>query len=372
MRTSHLIRRVGPAVVVAAATLAVAPSADAQGTGGGHPQFDAGVVYTETNSTAGNALEVFYRDRTGALSAGGSYATGGTGTGSGLGSGHSVVASSDGRTVLAVNAGSNTVSAFGLRSQGLHQLGQATPSGGTTPTSVTIWGKFVYVLNAGTGTISGFYLDGRAGLLPIQSSTQPLAASGTTMDSQIQFDRTGHVLIVDERGVNEIQTFVVSRDGLARPAQTVSSTAGGPFGFDVDQAGHVLFSDVAIGTSSGASSYDVSSRGVLHENGAPVSTGQTAACWLAVIGHHAYTDNAGSGSISTFAVKRDGQLTLTGSTVISPTAHPLDMAGANGKFLYVLANGLNKLIGYRVAADGSLTQVTEVPVPAGAAGLGAH
>jgi 6-phosphogluconolactonase len=306
------------------------------------------------------------------VSAGGSYATGGAGTGTGLGSGHSVVASNDGRTVLAVNAGSNTVSAFELRSQGLHLLGQAAPSGGTTPTSVSISGKFVYVLNAGSGAISGFYLNGRAGLLPIPGSTQPLAASGTATDSQIQFDRTGHVLIVDERGVNKIQTFVVSHAGVARPKQTVTSTAGGPFGFDVDQAGHVLFSDAALGESSGASSYDVSARGILTQNGTPVSTGQTAACWLAAVGHYAYTDNAGSGSISTFAVRPNGDLSLTGTTVISSTAHPLDMAGAGGKFLYVVANGLNEVIGYRVAANGSVTQVSEVPVPAGVAGLGAH
>ena len=72
----------------------------------------AGAVYTETNATAGNSLLMFYRRPDGSLQAGGSFATGGTGTGAGLGSGHSVIASSNGRTVLAVNAGSNTVSAF--------------------------------------------------------------------------------------------------------------------------------------------------------------------------------------------------------------------------------------------------------------------
>jgi 6-phosphogluconolactonase len=331
-----------------------------------------GAVYTETNATAGNSLLMFYRRPDGSLQAGGSFATGGTGTGAGLGSGHSVIASSNGRAVLAVNAGSNTVSAFREGNGGLRQLGPAASSGGTTPTSVTISGRVVYVMNAGSGTISGFYLDGRAGLIPIPGSTLPLAAAGTATDSQIQFDTTGHVLIVDERGNNLIQTFVVGRDGVARPKQTITSTAGGPFGFDVDQAGHVLFSDAALGTSSGASSYDVSSNGTLSENGAPVSSGQAAACWLAAVGPFAYTDNAGSGSISTFAVGANGQLGLTATTAISPTAHPLDMAGAQGRFLYVLANGLNEVIGYRAAPDGSLTQVNSVPVPAGVDGLGAY
>jgi 6-phosphogluconolactonase (cycloisomerase 2 family) len=274
--------------------------------------------------------------------------------------------------VLAVNAGDSTVSAFGLGHQGLRQLGQTAPSGGTTPTSVTISGHVVYVMNAGSGTISGFYLDGRAGLIPIPGSTLHLAASGTATDSQIQFDQTGHVLVVDERGINLIQTFVVNHDGVARPATTITSTAGGPFGFDVDQRGHVLISDAALGTSSGASSYDVTDNGALQENGTPVSSGQTAACWLAAVGRFAYTDNAGSGSIGRFAVSPNGDLSLTGTTPISPTSHPLDMAGAQGKYLYVYANGLNEIIGYQVAGDGSLTQTTSVPVPANAAGLGAH
>lgn len=375
MKTSKLSHRVGPTFLAAAATLAAAPVALAHSRAhlrGGGQNSAAGAVYTETNAPTGNAVQVFYRSRDGVLSTGGSYVTGGTGTGNGLGSGHSVIASTSGRVVLAVNAGSDTVSAFGVGRQGLHQLGQAVPSGGRTPTSVTISGRYVYVMNAGSGNISGFYLDGRAGLIPIPGSTQSLAASGTATDSQVQFDRTGRVLIVDERGVNLIQTFTVGRGGVASPAQTVTSTAGGPFGFDVDQAGHVLFSDTAIGTSSGASSYDVSGNGALRENGAPVASGQAAACWLAAVGRYAYTDNAGSGSIGTFKVAADGQLALSATTLIASTAHPLDMAGADGHYLYVLANGLNEIIGYRVAGDGSLTEINQVPVPAGAIGLGAH
>lgn len=375
MQVSNLGRRTAPAALIAAATLAAAPVALArphtQAHTSGQPAA-VGAVYTETNATSGNALEAFSRSPAGALTPSGSYPTGGTGTGTGLGSGHSVIASANGKTVLAVNAGSNTVSAFRVTGHGLRQLGQAQPSGGMTPTSVTISGRYVYVMNAGSGTIAGFTLGHRAGLVPIPGSTQPLAAAGTSMDSQIQFDRTGRVLIVDERGVNLIQTFTVDPHGVAHPGQTVSSSAGGPFGFDVDRAGHILFSDAALGSSSGATSYDVSRTGALSENGAPVSSGQAAACWLAAVGRYAYTDNAGSGSVGTFSVAADGRLTLTGTTVIAPTAHPLDMAGAGGHYLYVLAGGLNAIIGYHVANDGSLTEITQVPVPAGAIGLGAH
>ncbi|MGN6252515.1 MAG: lactonase family protein [Marmoricola sp.] len=371
MKKAKLILRAGPALVAAAVTVAFVPAAHAQR--GEHGSASAGAaVYTETNAPSGNALEVFYRDPAGELRPGGSYATGGTGTGTGLGSGHSVVASRSGRTVLAVNAGSNSVSAFTVGPGGLRQLGGATPSGGATPTSVTIARGLVYVLNAGDGTISGFRLEKGTGLVAIPGSTQRLAASGTSTDSQIQFDRTGNVLIVDERGdANELQTFTVGEDGVARPGQTVASDAGAPYGFDVDRAGHVLFSNAAFGDSSGASSYDVSQRGTLSANGGPVSTGQAAACWLASVGRYAYTANAGSGSISTLSVAPDGSLAVTGTTPISADAHPLDMAGAKGRFLYVVAHGTDEIIGYRVGAGGSLSQITRVSAP-GATGLGAH
>jgi len=356
---------------LAVVTTAPAASAEARGPWPGRAPT-ATAVYSQTNATTGNAVLVYRRQADGQLSPAGSVPTGGNGSGAGLGSGHSVVVSDSGRVVLVVNAGSNSVSALAWRGSRLLQAGAPVSAAGADPTSVTIHGHLVYVMNAGSGTISGFWLTRRLGLIPIAGSTQALAAAGTATDSQIQFSRDGRVLIVDERApVNVIQTFTIGPDGAAQPAATVPADAGGPFGFDVDPAGHVLFSNAALGTSSGASSYDVSDIGALTPNGPPVSSGQAAACWLAAVASYAYTDNAGSGSIGRFAVSSDGALSLTGTTVISPGAHPLDMAAAGGEYLYVLANGLSEIIGYRVTAAGQLAQVTEVPVPAGSIGLGA-
>jgi 6-phosphogluconolactonase len=346
-------------------TLAVVPAAFAH--------RDKGFVYAASNSPAGNSLLVFSRDSDGGLTPAGSFPTGGDGSGVGLGSGHSVVASSDGCTVLVVNAGSNTVSAVGSRSDGLRLIGSPAPSGGTIPTSVTVHDSLVYVMNAGSGSISGFRLDSRLGLEPIPGSTRSLAASGIGTDSQIQFDRSGRVLIVDERGPgNVIQTFVLRSGGTIASGTTVAADGGGPFGFDVDRWGHVLFSnaDLGGGLMRGASSYDVAHDGTLTPNGPPVSSGQAAACWLAVVGGYAFTTNAASGSIGTFAVAHDGSLSLAGTTPITATANPLDESGADGHSLYVLANGLHEIIGYHVADDGALTQVATVPVPGGTVGVG--
>jgi 6-phosphogluconolactonase (cycloisomerase 2 family) len=199
--------------------------------------------------------------------------------------------------------------------------------------------------------------------------------AGTSMPSQIQFDRTGRVLIVDARGSSTIDTFVVNHRGVAGPARTTPSNAGGPFGFDIDRRGHVLFSATTLGGGlmSGASSYDVARDGTLTPNGSPVSSGQAAACWLAVAGRFAYTTNAGSGSIGHFAIARDGSLSLVDTTVVGTGSTPLDNAVSHDDdFMYVLLAGFDQIVGYRVGRDGGLTQVTSVPLPDGAAGIAAH
>src|SRR5262249_14274868 len=122
---------------------------------------------------------------------------------------------------------------------------------------------------------------------------------------------------------------------------------------------------------SGATSYDVARDGTLTANGPAVPIDQAASCWLAAAMGFAYTANAGSGSIGRYAVAPDGTLTALGSTLgeNNTAPHPLDEAGSTGQaYLYVLADGLSQIVGYRVGHDGSLTQVTTA---AGSGGIAA-
>jgi 6-phosphogluconolactonase len=328
-----------------------------------------GAVYTMTNSPSGNAIEAFARAGNGTLAPAGTYPTGGDG--GTLDSGHSIAVSSDGSVVVNANAGSNSVTAFAATPRGLRLIGTAS-SDGTDPDSVTIAGNLVYVLNAGSKNIAGFWL-GWGGLHPIPGSAQPLG-SGALVPKQIQFSPGARVLVVDESGSNTIDTFVVGRDGAAGPVTTTPSTGGGPFGFDFDRAGYLLVSDAALATGqSGATSYDVSRNGTVTANGPAVPIDQAAACWLAAAGGFAFTANAGSGSIGRYAVAPDGTLTALGTTLVgnSPTSKPLDEGvSASQDYLYVMSGGLNEIVGYRVGAGGSLTQVTTAPVAAGSAGIG--
>jgi 6-phosphogluconolactonase len=330
-----------------------------------------GAVYALSNGIT-NSVLVYERAADGSIAAAGTYATGGSGTGATLGSQGSLTLSDDGRYLLAVNGGSNSVSAFAVSNRGLELLNTVS-SGGTLPVSVDVDRDLAYVVNAGTRTITGFTL-GRDGLAPLTGSTRALGA-GAAVVSQLSFSPHGDVLAVTERGSNTIDTFAVGSDGLAGAAQTFQSSGGAPFGFDWDNKGHLIVSDADNGPgNSAATSYAVSPFGALSLIIGPVSTFQGAACWLVTSkdGRHAFTANAGSGSISTFAIATDGSLSLGGTTTVGVGAHPLDEAVSNnGRFLYVVADGQHRIAGFRVASDGSLDPVGSAPLPANAAGLAA-
>jgi len=87
-----------------------------------------------------------------------------------------------------------------------------------------------------------------------------------------------------------------------------------------------------------------------------------------------WTGYSGRVDAGRYAVAADGALTALGSTLVenNPASHPLDEGVSAGQnYLYVLANGLSQIVGYRVGAGGSLTQVTTVPVASGSGGIGA-
>lgn len=314
-----------------------------------------GAVFALTNAASGNAVAYYARSAQGALSYVAAFPTGGAGTGANLGSQGSVTLSDDGRSLYAVNAGSNTVSVFSVQPNGL-QLQTEFPSGGVRPISVTVHGDVLYVLNIGSSTINGFTTSGT----PLAS--QPLLGGNP---AQVAFSPSGDELVVTEKGTRSIDTFPVV-GGIALPGVSSASAGATPFGFAFDNLGRLFVSEAA----GSASSYAVDASGAHVISGA-VPTFQGAPCWLVTSknGKFAYTANAAAGSISGFAIAPDGSLALVGST--PGLAHPLDEAVSNnGRFLYVLNDGRHDIAGYRIAADGSLAPLGEVgALPSGTVGL---
>jgi 6-phosphogluconolactonase len=342
------------AVPAAAASAAASKAAD-------------GVVYTLTNSAGGNGVAAFSRAADGSLAYAGTYATGGNGTGAGLGSQGALTLTDNGKHVFAVNAGSNSISELSVRNDGL-RLEATFSSNGVLPISVTANKNLLYVLNAGSSTITGFKIDGNGRVESIDGSTQHLLG---TAPAQVAFSPNGSQLVVTEKGSSTLDTFPV-RGGVAQPGVSSPSAGATPFGFAFDGSGRAFVSEAA----GSASSYAIDASGAHLISGA-VATHQGAPCWLVLTtdGRFAYTANASGATISGFSIAADGALTLldpTGATtVLGAGSHPLDEAvSQDGRFLYVLVDGRHTIAGFRIGADGSLSPLGEVgTLPAGAVGL---
>jgi 6-phosphogluconolactonase len=361
-------------ILASVAVLAIwaAPGASA------HPR-GAGLVFTSTNEAGGNAVLVFTRAADGALTAAGSFATGGAGTGSALDSqGALAFGRDDGRRLFVVNAGGNSISEFAADGGGLTLL-ETVPSGGVDPVSLAVSDDLLYVLNEGgsgsPGNISGFRLD--RGLTPIPGSSRPLSAAAVSAP-QISFDPSGNVLVVTEEATNLIDTYTIGRDGRANGPVSHASAGQTPFGFAFDTRGDLVVSDAFGGApNAGAlSAYEVSRDGSLSTISGPVADNQTAPCWVVITddGRFAYTSNTGSGTISSYAIGHHGNIALLASTAGSTGSGsaPIDIAlSRNSRFLYALTSGTHAIDGFRAQSDGSLAPLATEPagLPASATGL---
>jgi len=337
-------------------------------------------VYTMTNAADGNEVVVYIRSGSGSLSLQGSFSTDGLGSGAGLGSQEAVALSENGRWLFVVNAGSNQVSVFLVRRNGL-KLTDVVDSGGIMPISLTVRGRLLYVLNAGgSGNISGFRIRNNGSLESLNGSTQPLSNGGvgdSPQPAQISFHPDGDLLVVTEKATNLVVTYEVE-DGIAGPPVPYPSAGETPFGFAFGRNDHLIVSEAFGGApdASAMSSYEVD-EDTFEVISPSVGTTQTAACWVVISrnGRYAYTTNTGSGSISSYRIGKEGAITLLNAQagLTGDGSMPIDMAlSRDGKFLYALGSGSSTISIFGVKANGSLVPLGETDVPAGSVGLAAR
>jgi 6-phosphogluconolactonase len=324
---------------------------------------DPGAVYTQTNDPAGNVVQAFDRDARGDLEPAGTFSTGGVGLAA-LGNRQGAVdLSDDESTVYAVNGGSNSVSVFGAGRGGL-ALEDVAPSGGIAPNSLDEHHGRVYVLNSGgTPNVTAFSARRDGTLEAIPGGRRELP--GALGAAQVSVAPGGDALVVSERLSNRLETLPL--DAAGRPGAPVITASSGavPFGFAFGHRGDVVVSEAGAST---VSSYRLGAGG-LDVVSASLPVGFGAACWVAISpnGKLAYTGNA-SGTISGFAIGRDGSLNPLGAT---QTPSPRDLAfSRNGRFLYAVSP-TGRVTGYRVATDGALELLTGVPAAAGLTGIAA-
>jgi 6-phosphogluconolactonase len=366
--------RFGLFLVLAAACTMLAVGAASAGQG------VVGHVYVNDNTAGVNTIGAFDRHADGTLTPkpGSPFVAGGTGTGTGLASQGSLQRSSDGRYLMAVDAGSNQISVLRTKHDGsLKPVGGGpVSSNGVNPVSIAVHGQLVYVANAGTATsrggtnYTGFKLSAGGHLRPLAGSTVTLPDASQPGD--VLFSPDGRKLVGTRVATSLIDSFTVDRDGLlaAAPGSPFAAQRVGPFGskFRPTNASQLYVSNAHDGANAGSvSAFAVGTNGALTTIGAsPFLNNQTAPCWVEISqdGQFLFAVNTASGSISSYSIATGGSLTLLQNTLIKAAGTPEDARlSPDGKTLWVVDPTADTVSGFSVNG-GSLTELPTSPTPA--------
>jgi 6-phosphogluconolactonase len=385
--------------VVLVAALAAAAVAGPAGANGGESS-GPGLVFTQTN-TAPNFVSVFRRGADGTLVQAGNVATGGAGRPTGnppldlpylqtTGEVHLGAGGGGKRCLFVVNAGSNTVSSFVVRPDGI-ALADEAPSNGSHPISLTSSQRgpnnmVLYVLNSdlsgtsifnsisGTASIQGFYVSGTCELTPIAGSSR-LTTSQASSPTAIAFNDSGTALSVVEpvtAAGGDIDVFPVDSRGVAG-APVVSPSAGlNPYGEAWDNRGHLTVTNwtVADPPAGTVSSYRLTSDYRL----VPISTVPAPGhpCWNVITkdDRFLYTTQPaglviGTPQILSYAIGRDGSLTPTGAGATTRFNAVDEALSHDSEYLYVLNDGLLPFIPQSAITAFSIDRRTGALSPVG-------
>src|ERR1700722_5052189 len=279
-------------------------------------------VFVMTNNADANQVVAFQRDPNGTLDNPHSYGTDGRGSGGTvdpLASQGSLTLSTDGEWLLAVNAGSGSVSVFRVKGAQL-ELTDRVATEGSEPNSVAQFGSLVYVLNtAGSSSVVGFKFNGGK-LVRIPNSLRFLSAN-TVASGSVAFSPDGQLLIVTEKATNNLDVFKVLSDGTLSQATITKSIGPGAFSARFTRNDVVVVSETGSSApnSSAVSSYSVQTNGTLTSISSSVPALGSANCWNVVTpdGRFVYVSNAASASVSGFAIGAAGTLTPIPGTVLA-------------------------------------------------------
>jgi 6-phosphogluconolactonase (cycloisomerase 2 family) len=334
-----------------------------------------GFVYTLDNDVQRNGIAVFRRQAGGTLMPlpGSPFQTGGKGLSGGDIDEQGAIRV-QGKSVLAVNPGSDSIAVMEKSSRGLlHVEGSPFPSSGSTPLSLTVHGDLVYVANQAAAfagprsapNITGFRLapDGR--LLPLPNSTVMFPEGQGP--AQVEFSPNGKLLVVtagfQKEDASRLYSFRVTSDGRLTAGsgspikpEGAFGTVGFSWGRNSDRVYATLFSGSAVIPFA----IDPATAAI-RQAGEPMGDDQRAACWSAITpdGRTLYVGNFVSNSISVYDVAAD-QLTLLGSIprrgATDKDTKDIELS-RDGKFFYAVGSGKREISVFRVEANRLLTEL---------------
>lgn len=313
---------------------------------------------------------IAYELRAGALTQAGTFATGGRG-GAGGNQGGLALAQEQ-RSLLAVNAGSDSLTSFGVE-RGFLDLRDVVSAHGVSPVSLATCTKagstsaYAYVLNAGSRSIAGFSLDGDGHLEFLPGSVQALSDSSSS-GAQIAFDNTCSMVVVIERNPDYFMLYDLDDQGVADPGVQVASLSAGQLGSAVTTNNQLLVSET--GTSA-ASSFQLDPEALdIIPVSQTVENGQAGSCWAVATERSfrcegggrqctvGYIMNAGTSNITSYTIDHLGVLSLREVVAEETFGGAFDGALADRDRYLVVQSRVSPeqraLNLYRIAADGHL------------------
>jgi 6-phosphogluconolactonase len=394
---------VGLTVLALAMTTGTA-SADGDGHDGGHgrPLLKPGAVFTSSN-TVPNRVLAFNRAANGQLTPAGEFPTGGDGRPAGnppsgftvLDSAGPVELTDDGDNnscLFVVNAGSNSVSSFRVRPDGI-DLADVKSSGGQRPASLTSTTRgpgraVLYVLNSEetTASIQGYWVTGGCTLIPIPGSNRP-TPNTNSVPAAIRFDEQGRFLTVSERyaptgfpsGNGDLVTYPVNGFGVAGTPVINAPSDRTPYGLDYNHQGILSVTNEHLDAPPFPNSTVSTFRQLPNGQLVPLDTEPSpgAACWNLFTnnGKFLYVTNPagnlgpGFANVNAYQVDRNGQMTLVDKEH-TPFESIDNALSHNDEYLYVLsANVVTPGTASAISAfkidrrDGTLTPIDEETIP---------
>jgi 6-phosphogluconolactonase (cycloisomerase 2 family) len=360
-----------PVGAVGLAVAAVAPPSFAATAASASVQ-GGGAVFVQTDDLQHNGIVAFTRSADGHLTRVGEVLTGGRGGVEqdvpldSLASQDSLTYDAAHHLLFAVNAGSNTVTSFAVTGAHLTRV-QTVRSGGVFPVSVAAGHGRLYVLNAGgSGNVTGYRITPSGALTPIPGASRDLGLANEarpefiTAPADIAQTSDGDHVVVTTKANNTVDVLNVAGGRLSAPVKNPAASAV-PFAVSFDSHGRLA---VANAGNSSVSTYRINAGGTLETITAGTQDGQAALCWLVGTGDTFFGGNAGSSTISAFAVDGDGNVTLTGTPdgVVAHTGGgtggTIDLAITDDQqFLYAENAFAGSVEGYRIQPDHTLALV---------------
>jgi 6-phosphogluconolactonase len=261
------------------------------------------------------------------------------------------------RLVFVVNAGSDSITSFIVKRNGRLKRVDVQSSMGDFPNSIAVKRGVLYVLNSHSDSIAGFRFDKSGEIRRIVNSVRSLAATQIAQGlspRQIGFDRTGGVLIVTRLSPlpGSIDTFLLNSRN--RPGQAIANapTTPLPFGFAVDRYNNLVMSQVSappeLAMNGNTATYDINTQTGQLTPIETVTSDGVAPCWVVITpnGRYAFVVNTGGGApaatVARYSLTSAGDLTLLGITGENGEefARTDEVLSRDGRYLFVLKPGI--------------------------------